>query len=134
MREHIVAEKEELKARLNEIAKQEEAEMIASNYPRFEKLIGTCYKVTNNYSLPKKKSDYWFLYTKITDIKPDDLYQSSGQVLCNFRGWQFQTDCNGAISINPTEHYIHSLGEQISEKEFMEAYAKMITKITSFIA
>lgn len=125
--------KEELQKQLNKIAIAEEKEMIAKHYPEFKKFEGRYFKQRNNYSCPKKPSDYWFMYTKITEINPKDVYDTRGNgVACYFKGWTFQTCRDGHISINKEKHgYIHGLGKEITEKEFNDAWNTMIDKINS---
>lgn len=123
--------KEQLQKQLNAIAKQEEKELIEKHYPEFKKLEGTFYKTRNNYSCPEKPSDYWWLYTKITEIKPDDVYDTRyNGVACHFKGWSFQTCKNGNFSVEQEKiGYVHSLGKQITEQEFVEAWNKAMSNL-----
>lgn len=123
--------KEQLQKQLNAIAKQEEKELIEKHYPEFKKLEGTFYKTRNNYSCPEKPSDYWFLYTKITEIKPDDVYDTRGNgVACHFKGWSFQTCKYSNFSVEQEKRgYVHSLGKQITEQEFIEAWNKAMSAL-----
>lgn len=122
--------KELLQKQLNDLAEQERKEMIKAYYPQFKGLIGKFFKTKNSYSLPKKPSDYWFIYTKITDIKKGDLYDTGNGVLSEFRGFDFQTDMYGDITINKSRKgCVHSLGDEITEQEFNEAWNKMIDSL-----
>jgi hypothetical protein len=123
--------KEQLQKQLNAIAKQEEKEMIEKHYPEFKKLEGTFYKTRNSYGVPKKPSDWWFAYTKITEIKPGDVYDTRGiGVACHFKGWSFQTCNRGKFSVEQEKlSYVHSLGNQITEKEFIEAWNKAMSNL-----
>lgn len=123
--------KEQLKKQLNYITKKEEKEMIEKHYPEFKKLEGTCYKTKNTYGCPKKPSDYWFLYTKITKIKREDVYDTIGNgVTCRFKGWSFQNSKynNFSVELKKTG-YVHSLGKQITEEEFIEAWNRAMSKL-----
>lgn len=72
------------------LEKIEAAERLAEN----KKLIGKCFRVRNNYSVPAKPSDYWWLYTKVIGA---DAY--------NLKVFQFQIDKDGRIDINQRELY-----------------------------
>ena len=127
----LKTKKEQLQKQLNAIAEQEEKELIEKHYPEFKKLEGTFYKRINNFSLPKKSSDYWFLYTKVTEIKPEYVYDTRGNgVACYFKGWSFQTDKYGNFSVvQEKSGYVHSLGEQITEQEFLKAWNKAMSDL-----
>jgi hypothetical protein len=116
--------KEQLQKQLNAIAKQEEKDIIAKYYPEFKKLEGTFYKVKTSYSCPTKPSDYWWIYTKVTEIKPDDVYNTNGNgVTCHFKGWSFQNCRDGNFSVEQEKiGYVHSLGKQITQQEFIQAW------------
>lgn len=106
--------------------------LIAENYELFKRQFeGKFFKLRNNYSCPETKEDYWFLYTHITSITEESLYAScDGRVLCHCNGWSFQTDKYGNISISKVENgYTHSVGKEITKKEFDSAYELMLSKI-----
>ena len=124
--------KEQLQKQLNAIAKQEEKELIERHYPEFKKLEGTFYKKRTNYGFPEKPTDYWFLYTKITEIKPDDVYANGNGVgvACHFNGWSFQTCKYGNFTVEQEKKgYVDCLGEQITEQEFIDAWNKTMPSI-----
>jgi len=123
--------KEELKKQLKLISEKENQELIEKHYPEFKKLEGKCFKNRNNYSCPEKPSDYWWLYTKITEIKPEDLYDTGGNgVACHYKGYSFQTDKDGNVSTQKIDYgYVHSLQKEISEKEFDKAFENMISAL-----
>lgn len=125
-------EKLELQAQLKAIEEQELKEKIAQNYPDFKKLEGKCFKYKNSFGGVEKPSDYWWMYTKVTEIKESDIYTSGENVLCSYTGFTFQTDKYKQITINPNEiGYVHSLQDEISEKEFNRAWSRMIANINS---
>lgn len=85
--------KEELLQQLAEIENQERKQLIKAEYPKFKQLIGKCFKFKNSYSCPVKKSDYWYAYSKIVSIRPDDLYlggKSGNEVLARCKTITFQ--------------------------------------------
>lgn len=127
----LKAKKKELEKQLKIIAKKEEMEMIEKHYPEFKKMEGTFHKRRCNYSLAKIPSDYWWLYTKVTEIKPEHVYDTFGNgVSCNFIGWTFQTCKYGNFSVEREEKgYLHSLGQQITEEEFNEAWNKAMEQL-----
>ena len=114
--------KEELRKKLNEIEETEHNELIDANYPKFEKLIGKCFKYKNSYSCPDTENDYWYIYTKVTSIEKSDLYVSGENVLSNFKGVSFQKCKYGIITIESNKStYVHCIGEEIPEEEYDKA-------------
>jgi hypothetical protein len=77
------------------------------------KILGRCYRFRNNYSMPEKPSDYWWLYRRVVRIEKD------GTIRC----FEFQTDKHGEISVKPEAYHYETVirGEEISLKEFKEA-------------
>lgn len=127
---HLKPTKEQLQKQLDEIVSQEQKEIIEKNYPKFKKFIGKCFKYKNNYSCPTKPSDYWFTYTKVVELNPDDIYDTGySGITSRFKGYSFDCDKYGNISINNVDGYIHSLGKEITESEFNEAWNKMMGKL-----
>jgi hypothetical protein len=127
-----LTKKEQLQKELNAIAKQEHKEMIDANYPEFKKLEGRFFKYKNSYSLPEKPSDYWWLYQKVIEIKPEDIYMGANGPLSHYRGWSFQTDKHGTITIENNKHgYVHGLEKEITEAEFNEAWNKMVERLSN---
>jgi hypothetical protein len=113
--------KEELQKQLDIIVKREEKEMIEAYYPEFKKNEGKCFKYR------AENTNY---YTKVTKIKPSDVYNTHGNgVACRYTGWSFHTDKRGNISIHEENSYIHCLGKAISNKEFDAAFNKLIDKL-----
>lgn len=124
-------EKEQLQKRLDEIRSQELKQIIDKAYPEFEALIGKTFKKRNCNSLPKKPSDYWWLYSKIISINKDDIYLGGGYkdqleecpVLANCEVLRFQKDKNGKVIVGIERTYVHNLGKEIPLKNFNKAYA-----------
>lgn len=129
----ILSKKAKLQKQLNDIIEQEEKNMVAIHYPIFKKKYeGKYFKRRNSYSCPEKKSDYWWTYCKVTEIKPSDIYQGHNCILSKFDGYSFEIDKDGNIRITQEKYgYTHMLGQEISEKEFNDAWNKMINKINA---
>lgn len=108
--------------------KQPQKEMVEKYYPIFKKKYeGKYFKYDNGYNREQR----WTMYTKVVEIKPEHIYDTRGnEVTSCYNGWNFQTDTNGQITISCEKNgYAHSLQKEISEKEFNEAWNKMIEKI-----
>lgn len=99
-------------AQLNKIL---DAEQLEKN----RALVGKCFKYPNNcYSLPKKPSDYWPVYQKIT---------SADYGGCN--AMEFQTDSHGGITIK-FKTWAHQSGYvPITHAEFEKAWRKVQSKV-----
>lgn len=95
--------------------------------PEIKKLIGTCYRVRNNYSCPEKPSDYWWLYRK--------LLSHDGKTVATL---DFQTDKYGAVEIKNDRRYVYHSTEdlfgsgwiRIGEAEFNREYRDALKRIT----
>lgn len=118
--------KEQLEKQLNAIIERQNREIIKKHYPILKKLEGTFWKTRNSASLPKIPSDYWFIYTKIVEIKPNYVYDTRGNgVTCGFDGWSFQTTKYADFEVQQEKKsYAHLLGERITEQEFNDAWNK----------
>jgi len=129
MKKGLLATKKKLQNQLNAIAKQEEKELIEKNHPIFKaKFEGKYFKTINSYNSTDKG---WWLYIKILEIKPSDVYNSIGnEVTASYHGWSFQTTCYNEIIIDKEKNgYVHSIDMEITEDEFYTAYNKMIASI-----
>lgn len=128
---NINARRKELEAELDKIKAIQEQEIINKHYPIIKsKYEGKFFKYNNGYN----NDERWWMYTKIEDIKPDDVYDTGGNgVTSHFSGYSFQTDNRGQITIEREKKgYVHHVGEKISKREFIAAWNKMITEINSF--
>lgn len=125
--------KEELLKELSLIKVHEHEEMIKTHYPKFKKMEGKFYKKKNSYG-GDKPSQSWWLYTRIDTITEDDVYSTSSDLVSSrFAGLQFQVDRDKHVYIEPIKSgYVHLLGVEISEKEYIESWNKMIDHINSF--
>ena len=128
--EELQLKRKEIRQQLSVIDEQLEELVSIEHYPYFQSLIGKCFKSRNSFSGPK---DGWWAYEKIIDIKPDDVYWSepAGR-LCHCRVLRFETYSNGQISIETKrDTYTHSVGDEITEKEFNKEWNKLVGRIES---
>jgi hypothetical protein len=119
----IIDAKKELEDCRREVSALEDEHYKKYEEPRLKKMIGKCYKTTNNYSCPESPEDYWFLYTKI--IKVEDKH-----LIAN----RFQMDKYNRVEFFISEYvYENILGEEIDEKEFTKEFKKVINFVQSEI-
>jgi hypothetical protein len=129
---NLQSQKKKLQKELNAIEKLQERQLIEKNYPAFKrKYEGKFFKTINGYG---GDTPPWFLYRKVTEIRPSDIYDTGGKggITAHFRGWSFQITSYNQIQIEQLENgYVHHLEEEISEAEFNAAWNKMIDKLDS---
>lgn len=125
MTKDLQQKKEQLKKQLQEIKNLERKELIEKHYAKFKKLEGNCYKKKNHCGSPKKPSDYWYEYTKVLEIKEEDIFYDNmdNKVLSRFRGVSFDK-----FGIRQENSYVHLLGKKITEKEFNKAFTKQLSR------
>jgi RAB protein geranylgeranyltransferase component A len=126
-----MSNKKQLQDELNAILEQEIELMRNKHYPIFQKKYeGKFFKTINSYG---GNTPSWWVYTKITKIKKEDIYYSANEkVLCSYLGWNFQTCSMSNVTVERINHgYIHSLGKEISEKEFNEAWNKTMDSLNN---
>ena len=125
MTKDLQQKKEQLKKQLQEIKNLERKKLIEKHYPKFKKLEGNCYKKKNHYGSPEKPSDYWFMYTKVLEIKEEDIFYDNmdNKVLSRFRGVSFDK-----FGIRQDNSYVHLLGKKITEKEFNKAFTNQLSR------
>ena len=125
MTKNLQQKKEQLKKQLQEIKNLERKELIEKHYPKFKKLEGNCYKKKNHCGSPKKPSDYWYEYTKVLEIKEEDIFYDNmdNKVLSRFRCVSFDK-----FGIRQENSYVHLLGKKITEKEFNKAFTKQLSR------
>ena len=95
----------------------------AERKKKMNELIGKCFKLSNNYSCPEKKSDYWWLYVMPLRV--------------NSEGWldvlSFEIDKYGEIRIRPKEqvYYAHYFDAytRITKGQFYRAWVKITEAI-----
>lgn len=110
--------KEQLEAEIAPLRKQLHRLRDLELKERSVALLGRCFKYRNCYSLPKKPSDYWWLYVKVVSVNYWPVT------------FEFQTDRNGRIEVkqnkcasgldNGNESYT-----EISQKEFAAAWNRL---------
>ena len=129
MTKDLQQKKEQLKKQLQEIKNLERKKLNEKHYPKFKKLEGNCYKKKNHYGSPEKPSDYWFTYTKVLEIKEEDIFYDNmdNKVLSRFRCVSFDTDKYGNFGIRQEDSYVHLLGKKITEKEFNKAFNNQLS-------
>jgi hypothetical protein len=115
-REQLLAEITPLRDALDRL---DRAERDAEN----KALIGKCFRYRNSYSLPKTERDYWWTYRKVTALG------AHGRL----RYFEFQTDKNGAITIEPTGSFGTVSGgwSPIPEAQFDRAWKAMQAKVAN---
>ena len=121
--------KEQLQAIINGARKKldriESAESLIQN----RALLGKCFTYRNNYSLPKKPSDYWIVYIKIVSADADGV--------CAF---EFQKDRDGVCFVKPSEQrYPRSFREEngyvsIKPIEFARAWQRFLRDLNEIEA
>lgn len=85
-------------------------------------LVGKCFRCSNNYSVPKKASDYWWLYTKVTGASDGSL-----------ETFTFQDDKKGRLSVESRAYTMRQSVEryeEITSAAFAKAWAAMLARIT----
>lgn len=83
-------------------------------------LVGLCFKYKNNYSIPEKPSDYWYMYSRVTSLNGDGLNVFS-----------FQTDKDGKLTVEPDGYQVQVYGDPCSPDEFNREFKKAISKVES---
>jgi hypothetical protein len=124
----LLSRKDELQKELSEILKKEAAEMVEKHYPIIKKRFeGKFFKYDNGYNHQRR----WPMYTFVSEILPENIYDTGGNgITSTFKGWSFQTDDSGRITIEKITHgYVHSLEKEITQSEFDKAFNKMVDKI-----
>lgn len=126
----MASRKEELQNELNKIATIEEQEIINTHYPSMKKKYeGKYFKCRNSYN----QKERWWLYIKVTGIKPEDVYDTKGNgITSHYSGFKFETDSYGQVTIEKEKYgYVHSLGQQITKREFDAAWKKTLKNINA---
>lgn len=89
-----------------------------------QKLIGKCFKTRNCYSSPEKKSDYWWLYVKVTGTKHGNLRSTKFQI-DKYRGAEIKTNEFASVNMFGIVNYI-----EISELKFNKALDRFLDEVT----
>ncbi len=116
-KEQLESEIRTLSVQWNKIKDKEDAAIDAS-------FLGRFFKTRNNYSCPKKPSDYWWLYAKVVCVK-------SG-----IKATSFQVDCNGRIEIRQNDYFMSNTllsYTEISQLQYEKAWLKCLEQISAAI-
>ena len=119
-REELQSIINEARRKLGDIEYREAKERVAP-------LDGKCFRYRNNYSVPQKPSDYWWLYVKIIGTK--------GASAVTF---EFQTDKYGKLSIEPHQQHYNRFPsddrgyQPISAAEFKRAWQAVQKRVAGW--
>ncbi len=128
MNEEIKNRKLELQKELSALSAAETKQAVKEYYHKFKEYEGKFFKTRNSYATGRD----WMLYRKVTKVTASMIYTSGENVLSHYEGWSFQTDHYGAVTVEKERNgYIHSLGEEITESEFLNAWNKMADKLNN---
>lgn len=125
MKTEIEKKKDALRKELDALNKQEMEALIEKHYPLIkERFEGKYFKTQNAYNSRHK----WWRYVKVAEIKSDGVYDTHGNgVTAVFNGYSFEKTTSNEVVINQVKGgYVHSLDIEITEKEFNEAWNKII--------
>lgn len=127
MRTELELKKESLLKEIRSVEKRLAKDFVATHYPEIsKKFLGKYFKDKNGYS----QNDEWWMYHKVTDIKPEDVYSVGGEPTAKCRVLTFNATSEGHIRIlKDNNAYVHGLGQEITEREFNEAWNKMMDAI-----
>lgn len=121
-------QQKKLQKEMNSIEGKISSEIRAKHYPKIKKQYeGKCFKISNGYN----NEERWWLFVKITSIKPDDVYDTGGNgVTSHYTGYSFQTTIANITEIEQIKTgYAHSLENEITEQEFNAEWNKMIERL-----
>lgn len=117
--------------RMKEVIKSMEKDIATINYPEMKrKYEGKFFRTRNTYGGDSKG---WWLYTNITLIKEEDVYDTGGQgITTRYSGWSFEKTEHGDIEIcTKKTGYAHSCGEEITEDVFISAWNTLADSLNS---
>lgn len=124
--------KEELQARLQAIEEKEFSDKIETDFPELKKFEGKYFKLKDTYGSGKS----WYRFISVLSVKKEDAYfiYNGKQITSTFSGISFETRPEGMSCVKTiSSDYIHSLDKEISEKEFKNAFNKMMNKLWSLV-
>lgn len=129
--QELKQERDELRKQLFTVENTLSKQIRAESLPAFKEVyIGKFFKLQNRYSSGKA----WWRYVLVTEIKDSDIYEiANGELSAHCICKYFETTPDGEVTMHHNYRtYVHSLEKKISEKEFTEAYNKMIGKLNTF--
>lgn len=121
-------QQKKLQKEMNAIEEKISSEIRAKHYPKLKKQYeGKCFKISNGYN----DKERWWLFVKVTSIKPDDVYDTRGNgVTSHYTGYSFQTTTTPQVEVEEIRTgYVHSLKNEITEDEFNSEWNKMIARL-----
>ena len=112
------------------IREEYEARFPELHYPMFKEKIGRYFKAES-----RKNGCLYNIYYVLLDVQPNDVYIGlNDEPLAYCRASSISRDADGDIKINLSgNNYVHSLGEEISEREYKEAVYGILLEATSLL-
>lgn len=112
------------------IREEYEARFAELHYPMFKEKIGRYFKAES-----RKNGCLYNIYYVLLDVQPNDVYIGlNDEPLAYCRASSISRDADGDIKINLSgNNYVHSLGEEISEREYKEAVYGILLEATSLL-
>lgn len=100
------------------------------HYPMFKEKLGKYFKAVSH-----RNGCSYNIYYVLLDVQPEDVYIGlNDEPLAYCRASSISRDADGNIKINLSEdNYVHSLGEEISEREYKEAVYGILLEATSLL-
>ena len=100
------------------------------HYPMFKEKIGRYFKAES-----RKNGCLYNIYYVLLDVQPNDVYIGlDNEPLAYCRASSISRDVDGNIEMNLSkDNYVHSLGEEISEREYKEAVYGILLEATSLL-
>ena len=100
------------------------------HYPMFKEKLGKYFKAVSH-----RNCYSYNIYYVLLDVQPEDVYIGlNDEPLAYCRASSISRDADGDIKINLSgNNYVHSLGEEISEREYKEAVYGILLEATSLL-
>ena len=100
------------------------------HYPMFKENLGKYFKAVSH-----RNGCSCNIYYVLLDVQPEDVYIGlNDEPLAYCRASSISRDADGDIKINLSgNNYVHSLGEEISEREYKEAVYGILLEATSLL-
>lgn len=120
-----------LRAELKSIEEKLNTDFEKKKYPAFKKKYeGKYFKTSNSYGGDER----WWLYTWVTEIKPNDIYRIHNGVNCSCTVFSFQTTPSKNVEIEQDRHtYVNLLGQEITKQEFEAAWDEMMVGVKNIL-
>lgn len=112
------------------IRNEYEARFTELHYPVFKEKLGKYFKAVSH-----RNGCSYNIYYVLLDVQPEDVYIGlDNEPLAYCRASSISRDVDGNIEINLSkDNYVHSLGEEISEREYKEAVYGILLEATSLL-